>query len=76
MIVTVKAKRREKNYTQEKLAKKVGVGRSTISEIEAGKHVPSVDVALRIANALDCKVEELFRLKEVHHEGVDHKNRN
>ena len=37
-----------------------GVGRSTVSEIESGRRVPGVDVAIRIARVLGCTVEELF----------------
>ena len=47
--------------TQGELARLARVGRSTISNIETGKYIPGVDVALRIAKALNRTVEELFQ---------------
>ena len=56
----IKERRTELGMSQEQLAQASGIGRSTISEIEAGKHAPTVDVALSIARALGKSVEELF----------------
>jgi len=50
--------------TQEGLARLAGVTRQTIIALEAGKYVPSVVLALRIAKAFDAKVEEVFQLEE------------
>jgi len=44
------------------LAKTVGVSRQTIYAMEAGGFVPNTAVALRLARALDVKVEDLFTL--------------
>jgi putative transcriptional regulator len=41
-----------------------GVTRRSINAIETGRMVPSVLLALRIARALDVRVEELFSLGE------------
>jgi putative transcriptional regulator len=49
--------------SQQELAAKVGVTRKAIHNIETGKSWPSLLTALRIANALDKQVEELFTLK-------------
>lgn len=38
------------------------IGRSTISDIETGKYVPGVNIALLISHALNCTVEDLFVL--------------
>jgi DNA-binding XRE family transcriptional regulator len=46
--------------TQEELAVQVGTTRQTISALERGKAIPSVSLALALARALDCSVEELF----------------
>lgn len=46
--------------SQEKLAEKVGVSRQTINAIESGKQIPSVFVALKLAEALDSTVDDLF----------------
>jgi putative transcriptional regulator len=49
--------------TQEELAKLVGVTRQTIIALEAGKYVPSLLLAIRIARVFDKQVEEVFILK-------------
>ena len=56
----VKERRTELGMTQEQLAQKSSVGRSTISEIESGEHIPSVEVALLLAAALGKTVDDLF----------------
>lgn len=50
--------------TQQKLAEEVGVTRQTIIALEAGKYVPSLVLALRIANVFGVPVEEVFQLNE------------
>lgn len=52
------------DLTQQNLADAIGCSRQTIHSIESGKFVPSVELALKIAKTLNCKVEELFQLKE------------
>lgn len=52
------------DLTQQQLADKVGCSRQTIHSIESGKFVPSVELALKIALALNSKVEDLFQLQE------------
>lgn len=46
--------------TQVALAERAGLTRQSIGAIEAGRAMPAVDVALRIARALGCRVEDLF----------------
>ena len=50
--------------TQQTLASQVGVTRQTIIALEAGKYVPSLLLALRIARAFDVSVEDVFQLEE------------
>lgn len=45
---------------QQQLAARVGISRQSLSVLEAGRSVPSAAVALRLAGALGCKVEDLF----------------
>lgn len=52
--------RQEKNMTQEQLAEASGVSRNTISSIECNRHVPSILHALKIADALDVDVYDIF----------------
>jgi putative transcriptional regulator len=50
------------NWTQEELARHVDVTRKTINTVENGRYVPSVFLALRIAQAFGVPVEEVFQL--------------
>lgn len=61
---TIKIQRALKSFTQEDLAKKIGVSRQTINAMEAGKYVPSTVLALKIAKCFGTKVEEIFELEE------------
>ncbi len=45
------------------LAKGAGISRQTIYAIEAGTYIPNTAVALRLAQALEVAVEDLFRLQ-------------
>lgn len=50
--------------SQQDLANLAGVTRQTISGVEAGLYAPSATVALRLARAVGCRVEDLFWLDE------------
>ena len=54
--------RREAGLTQQELSEKAEVSRKSINAIENGIYVPSTVLALKIANTLKCKVEDLFKL--------------
>lgn len=56
----VREQREAHGLSQIALAERSSLTRQSIGAIEAGRAVPGVDVALRIARALDCQVEELF----------------
>ena len=47
--------------TQQALAERVGVTRQTIIALEAGKYVPSLLLAFRLAAAFGVRVEEVFQ---------------
>ncbi len=46
--------------SQSELARRVRVGKTTISEIERGDRLPNVITAIRIARALETTVEEIW----------------
>lgn len=46
--------------SQSALGAAASLSRQSIGAIEAGRAIPAVDVALRLAKALDCPVEDLF----------------
>ena len=52
------------NVNQTEMGKLVGVSRQTISQIERGDYSPSVTLALKIAQVLDAKVEDIFSYEE------------
>ena len=58
----VKRRRKKQGLSQLQLAVRAGVGRSTISNIENNKYIPGVDIALLLARALQCRVEDLFNI--------------
>jgi putative transcriptional regulator len=61
---TLRVARAIKNITQEELAKQISVSRQTIHSIENGKFVPSILLALKLADFFEMKVDELFSLEE------------
>jgi len=61
---TIKVQRAVKDWTQEELARSVGVTRKTINTIENGVYVPSTYLALKIARAFGVAVEAVFQLVE------------
>ena len=50
--------------SQQDLANLAGVTRQTISGVESGQYAPSTTIALRLAKALGCQVEDLFWLEQ------------
>lgn len=67
--ITINSKLRElrtnKDMTQQNLADRVGVSRQTIISIEQGSYVPSVLLAIKIANIMETAVEDVFYLTSV-----------
>lgn len=60
MQISVRAARERAALTQAELAEMAGVSRQLIGAVEAGRHAPAVDAAIRIARALGAGVEDLF----------------
>ncbi len=56
----VRTRRRELGVSQRELSALAGVSRQALNAIESGRSSPSVNVALRIAEALRVTVERLF----------------
>lgn len=53
-----------KQLTQAQLAELVQVSRQTIISIETNKYLPSTVLALKLAKALQQRVEDLFELED------------
>ena len=60
MKTRIKELRARYDFTQEDLARKVGVRRETILFMEKGKYNPSLKLAYAVAQALNTTIEELF----------------
>lgn len=58
----IKKYRKDKKLSQEKLALASGVDRSYMSEIERCLANPSLDLLLKISNALDVEPSKLLEL--------------
>jgi putative transcriptional regulator len=58
----LKETRVARNLTQESLARAVGVTRQSIIAIEKGKYVPSVRLALELAQTLETSLDDIFWL--------------
>ena len=58
----LEALRKSAGLTQQELSESAEVSRKSINAIENGIYVPSTVLALKIANKLNCSVEDLFKL--------------
>ncbi len=56
----VRERREARGLSQVELAERAALSRQSVGAIEAARATPAVDVALRLARALDCRVEDLF----------------
>ncbi|MEL6188777.1 MAG: helix-turn-helix transcriptional regulator, partial [Myxococcota bacterium] len=65
----LRRRREAAGLSQQALGDRVGVTRQAVLAIEAGRRAPSTPLALRLARALSCRVEDLFTLAES--EGLD-----
>ncbi len=64
-MYSIKEKRIEKGWSQEKLADKSGVSRTTLSKLETAEEngdevITTTDTLINIANALECSVSDIF----------------
>lgn len=60
----MKVHRARKSLTQGQLADLVDVTRKTINSVENGVFIPSTLLAIKLAQALEVPVEELFFIRE------------
>src|SRR5271165_4170802 len=58
----VKELRSARGWTQEQLARAVGVSRQSINSIERDRYVPSLLLALTFAKVFGCSMDEIFTL--------------
>ncbi|MFW6232315.1 MAG: helix-turn-helix transcriptional regulator [Spirochaetota bacterium] len=64
LVTHLTERRKSAGLTQSQLADVVGVSRRTINTVENQVFVPSTVLALKLARALDCSVDDLFELSK------------
>ena len=62
LLNNLEAARKAAGLTQQQLSELAEVSRKSINAIENGVYVPSTVLALKIAETLGCRVEDLFQL--------------
>lgn len=60
----IRRQRVRSGLTQTELAKRIEVRQSVISEYESGSVTPSVENLIRLADVLNCSLDELCERKE------------
>jgi transcriptional regulator with XRE-family HTH domain len=58
--ITIREIRHKKKLTLEQLSRLSGVSVAHISEIERGYKIPTIDIIVKIAKALNCEPQDLF----------------
>lgn len=61
----IRFERIKRKYSQEKLAELAGIGRSTLTQIEAHSSSPTLDVVEKLAGALEYEPYELLIFKNL-----------
>jgi putative transcriptional regulator len=56
----IKVLRAERNWTQEDLAKRLGISRNSVIAIERERYDPSLPLAFDIANLFGLTIEDIF----------------
>ena len=65
VVNSLREARRAAGLTQEELSRRCGVSRQTIIAVERGVHVPTLTLALQLAEVLDRPITSLFMLERV-----------
>src|SRR5579859_5035196 len=60
----VRTLRLARGVSQQELAQRIELTRQAIGAIESGQYIPNTVVALRLAQVLGCRVEDLFVLAD------------
>lgn len=61
----IRAFRKLKGFTQEKLARDLGVSVSVLGDIERGNRMPSSEFLQLVAKQLNVSLEELFPIEQI-----------
>jgi transcriptional regulator with XRE-family HTH domain len=63
----VRAFRKLKGFTQEGLAKELGISVSVLGEVERGSRIPKEDFLVKVAEVLGITIEDLDPQGELEH---------
>lgn len=61
---TIEQLRKERNISQDELARLMEVSRQTISSLENGRYNPSILLAFKIAKYFNKMIEEVFLFED------------
>lgn len=70
LAARIKVLRKQQGWSQEELAERVGISTQYVSNIERGKENPTLDLLLRLAEALRVVPVDIFDFEA---EGLDRK---
>ena len=59
MQLTIRAARVNRGFTQEKVAKELGVSKKTVSSWEKGKTMPRISMVEPLCNLLNVKYDDI-----------------
>ena len=65
IVTNLKSVRESRGMTQQELADRIGMRRETILHLENNRYNPSLEMALKIVQVFDLRVEDLFQLKDI-----------
>lgn len=57
VLAALKQTRLESGFTQQQLAEKASLPRTTITKIESGKHNPTIETLMTIASAMNKQIQ-------------------
>ena len=60
-VLNIRNLRKEKNLKQMDLAQLVGIKSNTLSQYETGERVPNIVILKKLANILECTVDDLVK---------------
>jgi len=64
--INLKELRKSQDLTQQELAESLGVSRQSIIAVEAGKFLPSIELALQMADFFNTTIESLVECESLH----------
>jgi DNA-binding XRE family transcriptional regulator len=62
-LTAIKLLREKADLTQEEVASKLGVGRTTVSMWESGMSMPRADLLPDLAKLFSCRIDDLYSQK-------------